>query len=61
MNCSQMLSRLTEIDRAIGIVDSITLRKMIHELQDDILHSQKESIEELRKKRLQKDTSELAS
>lgn len=61
MKCSQVLSRLTEIDRAIGVVDFITLRKMIHALQDDILHSQKESIEELRKKKMQRDTSELAS
>ena len=61
MNCSQVLSRLTEIDRAIGVVDSITLRKMVHELQDDVLHSQKESIEELRKKKLRRDPPELAS
>lgn len=48
MNCSQVLIKLTEIERAIGVVDSLSLRKMILEAQDFILQSQKQNVEELR-------------
>ena len=48
MNCSQVLSKLTEIERSIGVVDSLALRRMIVEAQDFILKSQKQNVEELR-------------
>jgi PHD/YefM family antitoxin component YafN of YafNO toxin-antitoxin module len=48
MNSSQLLNKLTEIERAIGVVDTLSLRRMIVEAQDYILQSQKETIQELR-------------
>jgi hypothetical protein len=50
MNCSQLLRKLTEIERSIGVVDTMTLRRMIIETQDYILQHQKESIQQLRQK-----------
>ena len=50
MNSTQLLSKLTEIERAIGVVDTLSLRKMIVEAQEYVLQSQKENIQELRKK-----------
>lgn len=43
MDCSQVLCRLSEIERAIGVLDYISLRKMVIETQDYILGSQKET------------------
>lgn len=51
MNSSQLLNKLTEIERAIGVVDTLSLRRMIVEAQDYILQTQKETIQELRQKR----------
>lgn len=48
MNCSQLLTKLTEIERSIGVVDTVSLRRMIIETQDYILQNQKESIQQLR-------------
>jgi PHD/YefM family antitoxin component YafN of YafNO toxin-antitoxin module len=48
MNSSQLLNKLTEIERAIGVVDTLSLRRMIVEAQDYILQSQKETLQELR-------------
>lgn len=49
MNCSQMvLRKLTEIERSLGVVDTLSLRRMIIETQDYILESQKESVQQLR-------------
>jgi hypothetical protein len=50
MNASQLLTKLTEIERAIGVVDSITLRKMVVEAQEFVLQTQKENVEHLRRK-----------
>lgn len=50
MNSSQVLHKLNEIERAIGVVDTLSLRRMIIETQDYILQNQKESILELRQK-----------
>lgn len=51
MNCAQIvLTRLTEIERSIGLVDTLTLRRMIIETQDYILQNQKESMQQLRQK-----------
>ena len=50
MNSSQVLHKLTEIERAIGVVDTLSLRRMIIETQDYILQDQKESILQLRQK-----------
>lgn len=50
MNSSQLLTKLTEIERSIGVVDTLTLRRMILEAQDYILRSQEESIQQLRQK-----------
>ena len=44
MNCSQVLLRLSEIERAIGILDSISIKRMLIETQEYILQSQKESV-----------------
>ena len=43
MDCLQVLRRLSEIGRAIGVLDSISIRKMLIETQDYILQSQRES------------------
>jgi hypothetical protein len=50
MNSSQLLIKLTEIDRAIGVVDFIELRKMVQALEDYIFESQKETVQQLREK-----------
>lgn len=50
MNSSQMLTKLTEIERSIGVVDFLELRRMIQDLEDYILQSQKETIQELHQK-----------
>lgn len=50
MNCSQLLTKLTEIERSIGVVDTVSLRRMIIETQDYILQNQKESIQQLRQR-----------
>ena len=48
MNCSQLLHRLSEIERAVGVLDLISIRRMVHETQDYILQSQKESAQAVR-------------
>ncbi len=49
MNCSQtVLRKLTEIERSLGVVDTLSLRRMIIETQDYILQNQKESVQQLR-------------
>lgn len=48
MDCLQILRRLSEIERAIGVLDSISIRKMLMETQDYILQSQKESTQTAR-------------
>lgn len=50
MNSSQVLHKLTEIERAIGVVDTLSLRRMIIDAQDYILRDQKESVQQLRQK-----------
>ncbi|HEV2133303.1 MAG TPA: hypothetical protein VGR47_03495 [Terracidiphilus sp.] len=51
MNCSQVvLTKLTEIERSIGVVDTLSLRRMIIETQDYILQNQKESMQQLRQR-----------
>lgn len=42
MDCPQVLRRLHEIERAIGVLDFISIRKMIIETEDYILKSQEE-------------------
>ncbi|HEV2324444.1 MAG TPA: hypothetical protein VGS10_10895 [Terracidiphilus sp.] len=44
------MTKLTEIERSIGVVDTLSLRRMILEAQDYILRSQKETIQQLRQK-----------
>lgn len=48
MDCLQVLRRLSEIERAIGVLDSISIRKMLIDTQDYILLSQKNSLETAR-------------
>jgi hypothetical protein len=43
MDCSLILRRLSEIERAIGVLDPFSIRKMIIETQDYVLQYQKES------------------
>jgi hypothetical protein len=45
MDYVQLLRRLLEIERAIGICDSLSIRKMIIEAEDYVLQSQKEQVE----------------
>jgi hypothetical protein len=58
MDCLQVLRRLSEIERAIGILDSISIRRMVIETQDYILQSQKKSIETVGLRDLQRAASE---
>lgn len=48
MDCSQVLRKLSEIENAVGVLDSLTIRKMLIEMQDFILQSQKESLQNVR-------------
>ena len=48
MDCSQVLRRLSEIEQAIGVLDSISVRRMVMEAQDYILQSQKEAAQIVR-------------
>lgn len=48
MDVQQILRRLTEIERAIGVRDSISIRKMIMEAEDYILESQRLSLQTAR-------------
>ncbi|HEX8711034.1 MAG TPA: hypothetical protein VF730_04110 [Terracidiphilus sp.] len=45
-----MLDRLIEIERAIGVVDSLSLRKMVVEAQEVVLQAQKQAIQDLRQR-----------
>ena len=45
MDCSQVLDRISEIERAVGVLDYVSIKRMLHETQDYILQSQKESIQ----------------
>lgn len=48
MDVQQILRRLTEIERAIGVRDSVSIRKMIMEAEDYILESQRLSLQTAR-------------
>lgn len=48
MDVQQILRRLTEIERAIGVRDSTSIRKMIMEAEDYILESQRLSLQTAR-------------
>lgn len=48
MDCFEMLRRLHEIERAIGALDSISLRKMIIDAEDFVVQSQKHSVQTAR-------------
>jgi hypothetical protein len=48
MDYSQLLRRLSDIENAVGVLDSISIRRMIIETQEYILHSQKRSVEAIR-------------
>lgn len=50
MNCCPLLERLMEIERAIGVEDSATVRRMVIAAQECYLKMQKESVESLRPK-----------
>jgi hypothetical protein len=50
MKSSQILGKLAEIERSIGYVDSVALRRMVVEAQELVLQAQKETIQELRQK-----------
>lgn len=42
MDCLQVLRRLQEIERAIGVLDAVSIRRMIIEAEDCVLDLQKE-------------------
>ena len=50
MDSGCLLERLIEIERAIGVKDPITLRRMVIDTQDYVLQMQKEYAEFLRPK-----------
>lgn len=50
MDCLQVLRRLQEIERAIGVLDSFSIKRMLIDMQDHILESQKESLQTARVK-----------
>ena len=50
MDSGSLLERLIEIERAIGVKDSIALRRMVVDTQDYVLQMQKEYAEFLRPK-----------
>lgn len=43
-----MLRKLSEIESAVGVLDSLTIRKMLIDTQDFILQFQKESLQSIR-------------
>lgn len=49
-NVQTLLRRLSEIERSIGVIDSLSIRRMVLETQDYILESQRESVEAYRPK-----------
>lgn len=42
MNCLQVLRRLHEIERAIGVLDAVSIRRMVIEAEDCVLDLQRE-------------------
>jgi hypothetical protein len=46
MDCVLVLRRLSEIERAIGVLDSFSVRRMVIETQDYILQLQGESVKD---------------
>lgn len=44
MDFLQMLRKLHEIERAIGVLDSLSVRRMVIEAEDCLLELQKESV-----------------
>lgn len=44
MDCLQVLRRLHEIERAIGVLDYISVKKMLIEMEDYVLRLHKESV-----------------
>lgn len=52
MDCLQVLRRLSEIERAVGVFDSISIRRMLIETQDYILQAQKDAAQSARMKEL---------
>ena len=48
MDVQQILRRLTEIERAIGVRDSLSIRRMIMDAEDYILESQRLSLQTAR-------------
>lgn len=48
MDCLQVLKRLREIERAIGVLDAVSIRRMIIEAEDCVLDLQKELLKDSR-------------
>lgn len=48
MDTPQVLRRLHEIERALGVLDFISIKKLLIETEDYILESQKESVQTAR-------------
>ena len=44
MTRAQLLQRLSEIEDAIGVLDFVSIRRMIMDTEDYILQSQRESV-----------------
>lgn len=45
MDYLKLLNRLSDIEHAIGVVDSISIRRMIVETQEYVLQSQKQLVD----------------
>lgn len=54
MEYRQILRRLIEIERAIGVLDAFSLRRLVMEAEEDILQWEKESVETFQRKLMQK-------
>ena len=44
MDCLQVLRRLREIERAIGVLDTVSIRRMIIETEDCVFELQKDVV-----------------
>jgi hypothetical protein len=49
MNTTVLLQKLTEIERSIGVETNATIRNQVLDLQDFVLETQKQTLENLRK------------
>lgn len=54
MEYRQILRRLIEIERAIGVLDAFSLRRLVMEAEEDILQWEKEALETFQRRLIQR-------